>query len=51
VVGRDDAVRRCIQILSRPTRDNPVLVGEPGVGKTAISEGKAVSFLSLSAFL
>lgn len=39
VVGRDDEIRRCIQILSRRTKNNPVLIGEPGVGKTAISEG------------
>ncbi|KAF9663788.1 hypothetical protein SADUNF_Sadunf17G0088400 [Salix dunnii] len=39
VIGRDDEIRRCIQILSRRTKNNPVLIGEPGVGKTAISEG------------
>ncbi|XP_042516453.1 chaperone protein ClpB3, chloroplastic-like isoform X2 [Macadamia integrifolia] len=41
VIGRDDEIRRCIQILSRRTKNNPVLIGEPGVGKTAIVEGLA----------
>ncbi len=41
VVGRDDEIRRIIQILSRRTKNNPVLIGEPGVGKTAIVEGLA----------
>ncbi|MGL5035267.1 MAG: Clp protease N-terminal domain-containing protein, partial [Microcystaceae cyanobacterium] len=41
VIGRDDEVRRTIQILSRRTKNNPVLIGEPGVGKTAIAEGLA----------
>ncbi|KAH7846794.1 hypothetical protein Vadar_018253 [Vaccinium darrowii] len=41
VIGRDDEIRRCIQILSRRMKSNPVLIGEPGVGKTAISEGLA----------
>ncbi|HEY6106623.1 MAG TPA: Clp protease N-terminal domain-containing protein, partial [Anaeromyxobacteraceae bacterium] len=41
VVGRDDEIRRVIQILSRRTKNNPVLVGDPGVGKTAIVEGLA----------
>src|SRR5213596_1398679 len=41
VIGRDDEVRRCIQILQRRTKNNPVLIGEPGVGKTAIVEGLA----------
>src|SRR6201996_5475242 len=41
VIGRDDEIRRTIQILSRRTKNNPVLVGEPGVGKTAIAEGIA----------
>ena len=41
VIGRDDLVRRCIQILSRRTKNNPVLIGEPGVGKTAVAEGLA----------
>lgn len=39
VIERDDEIRRCVQILSRRTKNNPVLIGEPGVGKTAISEG------------
>src|SRR5574341_2221162 len=39
VIGRDDEIRRCIQILQRRTKNNPVLIGEPGVGKTAIVEG------------
>jgi ATP-dependent Clp protease ATP-binding subunit ClpB len=41
VIGRDDEVRRVIQVLSRKTKNNPVLIGEPGVGKTAIVEGLA----------
>ena len=41
VIGRDDEIRRTIQILSRRTKNNPVLIGEPGVGKTAIAEGMA----------
>ncbi|NET83360.1 MAG: ATP-dependent chaperone ClpB, partial [Moorea sp. SIO1F2] len=41
VIGRDDEIRRTIQILSRRTKNNPVLMGEPGVGKTAIAEGLA----------
>ncbi len=41
VIGRDDEIRRAIQILSRRTKNNPVLIGEPGVGKTAIVEGLA----------
>ncbi|NGO39670.1 ATP-dependent chaperone ClpB [Limisphaera ngatamarikiensis] len=41
VIGRDSEIRRCIQILSRRTKNNPVLIGEPGVGKTAIVEGLA----------
>jgi ATP-dependent Clp protease ATP-binding subunit ClpB len=41
VIGRDDEIRRTIQILSRRTKNNPVLLGEPGVGKTAIAEGLA----------
>eukprot|EP00878_Enallax_costatus_P007086 GHUV01007425.1.p1 GENE.GHUV01007425.1~~GHUV01007425.1.p1 ORF type:complete len:644 (+),score=165.00 GHUV01007425.1:422-2353(+) len=41
VIGRDDEIRRCIQILSRRTKNNPVLIGEPGVGKTAVAEGLA----------
>ena len=42
IIGRDDEIRRTIQILSRRTKNNPVLVGDPGVGKTAIAEGLAV---------
>ncbi|MCK9198726.1 MAG: AAA family ATPase, partial [Bacilli bacterium] len=41
VIGRDDEIRRVIQILSRKTKNNPILIGEPGVGKTAIVEGLA----------
>lgn len=41
VIGRDDEIRRVLQILSRRTKNNPILVGEPGVGKTAIAEGIA----------
>jgi len=41
VIGRDDEIRRVLQVLSRRTKNNPVLVGEPGVGKTAIAEGLA----------
>lgn len=41
VIGRDDEIRRCIQVLQRRTKNNPVLIGEPGVGKTAIVEGMA----------
>lgn len=41
VIGRDDEIRRVIQILSRRTKNNPILIGEPGVGKTAIAEGIA----------
>ncbi|KAF5836580.1 P-loop containing nucleoside triphosphate hydrolase protein [Dunaliella salina] len=46
VIGRDDEVRRCIQILSRRTKNNPVLIGEPGVGKTAVAEGLAQRIVS-----
>ena len=41
VIGRDEEIRRVIQVLSRRTKNNPVLIGEPGVGKTAILEGLA----------
>ena len=41
VIGRDEEIRRVLQILSRRTKNNPILVGEPGVGKTAIAEGIA----------
>jgi len=46
VIGRDDEIRRTIQILSRRTKNNPVLIGEPGVGKTAIAEGLAQRIVS-----
>ncbi|PZU97045.1 MAG: ATP-dependent chaperone ClpB [Pseudanabaena sp.] len=46
VIGRDDEIRRTIQILSRRTKNNPVLIGEPGVGKTAIAEGLAQRIIS-----
>jgi len=42
VIGRDEEIRRCMQVLSRRTKNNPVLIGEPGVGKTAIAEGLAL---------
>ena len=45
VIGRDDEIRRVLQILSRRTKNNPILVGEPGVGKTAISEGIALKIV------
>ena len=41
VIGREDEIRRVLQILSRRTKNNPILIGEPGVGKTAIAEGLA----------
>lgn len=41
IIGRDDEIRRVMQILSRKTKNNPVLIGEPGVGKTAVVEGIA----------
>ncbi|WP_019500688.1 ATP-dependent chaperone ClpB [Pseudanabaena sp. PCC 6802] len=46
VIGRDEEIRRTIQILSRRTKNNPVLIGEPGVGKTAIAEGLAQRILN-----
>jgi ATP-dependent Clp protease ATP-binding subunit ClpB len=46
VIGRDDEIRRAIQILSRRTKNNPILLGEPGVGKTAIAEGLAQRIIS-----
>lgn len=46
VIGRDDEIRRVLQILSRRTKNNPILVGEPGVGKTAIAEGLAHRIIS-----
>lgn len=45
VIGRDEEIRRVIQILSRRTKNNPVLIGEPGVGKTAIAEGLAIRII------
>ncbi|WP_413295060.1 ATP-dependent chaperone ClpB [Bdellovibrio sp. HCB185ZH] len=45
VVGRDEEIRRVVQVLSRRTKNNPVLIGEPGVGKTAIAEGLAIRIL------
>ncbi|MGB2356942.1 MAG: ATP-dependent chaperone ClpB, partial [Paracoccaceae bacterium] len=42
IIGRDDEIRRAMQVLSRRTKNNPVLIGEPGVGKTAIAEGMAL---------
>ncbi|MEW5706667.1 MAG: ATP-dependent chaperone ClpB [Actinomycetota bacterium] len=46
VIGRDDEIRRVIQVLSRRTKNNPVLIGDPGVGKTAIAEGLAQRIVS-----
>ncbi len=46
VIGRDDEIRRVIQVLSRRTKNNPVLIGEPGVGKTAIAEGLALRIVN-----
>lgn len=46
VIGRDEEIRRVIQVLSRRTKNNPVLIGEPGVGKTAIAEGLALRILN-----
>jgi ATP-dependent Clp protease ATP-binding subunit ClpB len=46
VIGRDDEIRRVLQILSRRTKNNPILIGEPGVGKTAIVEGLAQRIVS-----
>jgi ATP-dependent Clp protease ATP-binding subunit ClpB len=45
VIGRDDEIRRTVQILSRRSKNNPVLIGEPGVGKTAIIEGLATRII------
>ncbi|CAE80813.1 ATPase with chaperone activity, two ATP-binding domains [Bdellovibrio bacteriovorus HD100] len=45
VVGRDEEIRRVVQVLSRRTKNNPVLIGEPGVGKTAIAEGLALRII------
>ncbi len=46
VIGRDEEIRRCIQVLSRRTKNNPVLIGEPGVGKTAIAEGLSLRIVN-----
>jgi ATP-dependent Clp protease ATP-binding subunit ClpB len=46
VIGRDEEIRRTIQVLSRRTKNNPVLIGEPGVGKTAIAEGLAIRIVN-----
>lgn len=46
VIGRDEEIRRVVQILSRRTKNNPVLLGDPGVGKTAIVEGLAQRVIS-----
>ena len=46
IIGRDDEIRRTMQVLSRRTKTNPVLIGEPGVGKTAIAEGLALRIIS-----
>lgn len=46
VIGRDKEVERVVQILARRTKNNPILLGEPGVGKTAIAEGLAMRIIS-----
>ena len=46
VIGRDEEIRRTVQVLSRRTKNNPVLIGEPGVGKTAIAEGLALRIIN-----
>jgi ATP-dependent Clp protease ATP-binding subunit ClpB len=46
VIGRDEEIRRVIQVLSRRTKNNPVLIGEPGVGKTAVAEGLAIRIVA-----
>ena len=51
VIGRDEEIRRVLQILSRRTKNNPILIGEPGVGKTAIAEGIAHRIISAEIFL
>jgi ATP-dependent Clp protease ATP-binding subunit ClpB len=46
IIGRDEEIRRAMQVLSRRTKNNPVLIGEPGVGKTAIAEGLALRIVN-----
>ena len=46
MIGRDEEIRRCVRVLCRRTKNNPVLIGEPGVGKTAIVEGLAQRVVS-----
>ena len=46
IIGRDDEIRRAMQVLSRRTKNNPVMIGEPGVGKTAIAEGMALRIVN-----
>ena len=46
IIGRDEEIRRAMQVLSRRTKNNPVLIGEPGVGKTAIAEGMALRIIN-----
>ena len=46
VIGRDDEIRRTIQVIARRTKNNPVLIGDPGVGKTAIAEGLALRIIN-----
>ncbi len=46
VIGRDETIQRCLQVLARRTKNNPILIGEAGVGKTAIAEGLAQHIIS-----
>ncbi len=46
-IGRDDEIRRTIQVLQRRTKNNPVIIGQPGVGKTAIVEGLAACIITM----
>ena len=46
IIGRDEEIRRSIQVLSRRTKNNPVLIGHPGVGKTAIAEGLSLRIVN-----
>jgi len=50
VIGRDEEIRRTIQILSRRTKNNPALIGEPGVGKTAIVRGAGANASSTATY-